>query len=655
MRIIPKQLAQLAPEISSWSIEKLRVELSALGFETEVLEGATSILELDLAPNRPDALSVLGIARELRALNALRKNKQVPTLRLEAMGFFEALPHLKTFQLKMPKNNLVPQYRAVLFENITIQPSPRWLQTELALMGHRPVNNIVDLTNYLMLIYGQPLHAFDADAILGDTFTIRLAKTGEKLETLDHVERILTPEMLVAVDAKEPIDLVGIMGGLNTEVTTRTTHVLLQSAVFDSRIISKTSQILDLKTDGSLRYERGIDSSIAVPVLDQAIHFLRSREFGKAKAVSSLNHEMSTRKIRPIVYLPEKIDHLLGFRTTFKKQASILELLGCQVIQAENFKVVPPAWRTDLIIWQDLAEEIARMQNYDAVIPNKKLSKTLISKHESLLEWSEGVKDRIVDLGFSEVLTYSFISRQDLDILGLPDTGELANPLNPTLRFLRPSLLPGLARAVSQNAVFDPILIFEIGHVFPNKSTEQINFALAIAGTKEPTSAWTSRLADALGLDSKEFNASLHLVELKDNERVMYKIRKPRVTLIEISLETLKLKARAIPSRYYNPINIVSYRPISKYPPVTRDIALILLRTTDSDQVAKFIATLNPFVEYVELFDEFISDRFGIDMKSIAFHVYYSTHERTLFDEEINLVHSSIEDSLRSTFKAQIR
>lgn len=655
MRVLPSLLAKLAPSLADVDPALLAETLTLLGFETELLPGETPVLDVNITPNRGDAMSHLGLARELVAYRTRTHARRPAPLHLTAAGTLEALPALTTPALAIEPPELVTQYHLVLLENVSVGPSPEWLQRELTLLGIRPISNIVDVTNYLMELYGQPLHAFDADALLGETLTVRESRAGESLTTLDGTEHTLPDGALVIADREGLVDLAGIQGGANSEVRLTTSRVLLQSAIFDTGRIRRGANTLNHRTPASARYERGVDATISYAVLEEAIALLGSKPFGRAKAVGALLIGAKPSPKSPLPVDAQRVDRLLGFATAADTQRAHLAALGCAVtpVSKHTYEVIAPSWRFDLAYWQDVAEEIARFAGLNDTVPTKRLRTWEGSQPRSEYEWAEGIKDRLVELGLSEVQTYSFIGQSDLGRFGLPVTGELANPLNPTLRFLRPSLLPGLTRVIAANSAFDPVQVFEIGHVF-TPAGETTNLAIALAGNTLPAQAWLAQFADRIGLDSGALTAQASVIELTAELLQQYKIRRKRVTLIELPLTALTA-ARRIPTNPFIPSIVQSYRPLSKYPPVTRDIALLVPRTTDAAAVRTFIAGFHESIELVELFDEFSSDKLGPDRKSIAYHVYYSHPERTLTETDINDVHTGLERALAASFGAEIR
>jgi phenylalanyl-tRNA synthetase beta chain len=358
---------------------------------------------------------------------------------------------------------------------------------------------------------------------------------------------------------------------------------------------------------------------------------------------------------KPVKFEPNRVQKLLGVSVSTKDQFRLIKLIGSQA-ELKNDKITAqaPSWRFDLEFWEDYAEEIVRFLGINDGIPAKHLAKPENSLEQSSeLAWSEGVKDRLVELGFNEIMSYSFIGKDDLAMFQLHKVGELANPLNPQLKFLRPSLLPNIAMAIGRNAFFEPILLFEIGHVFTLKS-EQIRLGIAIANQKDSIETWIARIADAFGLDSLDLESGLLVTKLDNVVAQHYKIRRLPAYILEISLDKLKA-ARRIPHQFRIPTGVAKYKTISKYPPITRDLAIVVPIEISNQDISEHIAKSHPFVEYVSIFDEFTSSKLGENMKSIAFHILYSSPNQTLNQFEVEEIEKELILSLQNSFTATTR
>ncbi|MBI4185756.1 phenylalanine--tRNA ligase subunit beta [Candidatus Berkelbacteria bacterium] len=654
MRVLPKLLAALAPPLGQLSLETVANYLTQLGFETEILPGQTPVLDVSITPNRADAMSHLGLARDLDAY--LKRNRETVRPALQLPDRFRLLDRdLATDEFSIQiKSDVATQYHAIVLDHVVVSPSPAWLVTTLTQLGIRPINQVVDLTNYLMELYGQPLHAFDADAIVGKQLIVRPARSGERIRTIDGTEHILKSGVTVIGDDQALIDLAGIQGGANSQITSKTTRVLLQSAIFNPARIRRATTLLQHRTAASARYERGIDPAISWAVLGEAVDLLKTKDFGRVTVAGTIS--IRTQAIRPIE-IPvsaARVNALIGLSISGHRQQHVLTRLGCtiQSTSANDYQATPPSWRCDFHIWQDAAEEVIRLIGIDTV-SGRTLGRQKRSLSRSMIERGEAIKDRLVEIGLCEVQTYSFISASDIERFALKSAGEIANPLNPALRFLRPSLLPGLTRVIARNGLFDPIAIFELGHVF-SSSGETIHIGIGLASQTKIDTAWVVRLADAVGLDSATLLTRLSVTKPSVDLLAAYKIRKQSVSLIEFSLDALD-DARRIPAHYHIPSETFVYRPLSKFPPVVRDVAVVVDRTLSADVIVEHLKTLDPRIELVELFDHYISPKLGPTVKSLAFHLYYADATQTLTDEDVGAIHKSVVVSLQTVFQATIR
>lgn len=649
MRVSLKDLRTFVPAIPD-STEELAAVFPELGFEATVVDRDT--IELGITPNRGDAMSALGLARDLAAWLDRAKGTKLVVPTVSDTRLIDRLPVASSPVVRISDQSLVPVYEGIVVADVVVGPSPAWLATAVTKLGWRSISNVVDLTNYLMDCYGQPLHAFDLDAMLGQTMTVRLSEAGETLRTLDDVDRELPVGTLVIQDRDGLIDLMGIMGGANTEIHPGTKRVLLQAAALDRNVIRAATTALRLRTQAAIRYERGTDPLIARPVLNEAIRLIRRMKFGQVESrLPSIAHPAPRVAIS---VRPAAVNRLLGFAVSPPTQQRLLERLGCEVKRLRSaMTVYPPSWRGDLVLWQDIAEEIARLSGFNELLPATELPNSHPADDRSSIEWAEALKDRLIELGLSEVQTYSFLSRASLSAFDLPTVGELANPLNPTLRYLRPSLVPNLAAVAASNQLFDPVAIFEIGHVF-TLQREEVRLGVGLVGRIESASVWLARLSDQLGIDSGQLIESAIVTELTDQQRSALKIRKGRAIFIEVPLAALA-SARRIPAQYALAVGTVQYRPVSRFPAVSRDIAIVLSIDQLPETVRQFIRSYDRWIEAVDCFDEYQSDKLGIGRKSLAFHIRYADPDRTLTEDEVNALHERLVASLKATFDATIR
>lgn len=599
-----KEYGDVPPE------ERLLDLLPAIGIGVERVENG--ILNVEITPNRGDWLSVIGLAREIAAMT----NRPLPYLK-------SGLPLPKAADIAINiDDKLCPLYGAVVIEGLAVKESPPEIQRRLQSCGVRPINDIVDITNYLMLETGQPFHAFDLDKIQGRKMTVRASKKGERLVTLDGKERALPEGAIIIEDAERVIDLAGIMGGETSAVEEKTTRILLQGAVFDPVLVRRASKKISLRTEASYRYERGVDWNIE-PALSYGAKLTTEVSGGKVTGGMVIGDLPK----RPAIALPvSEINRLLGIKIGVKEPADALRRLGFGVKESgTTLEVVSPTWRNDVSIPEDLVEEMARIVGYDK-IPKKTMTKVVPPKDGRWLE-IERMKEWLAKQGFQEMMTYPLISKKDAG----DGAVEIANPLSPSQQYFRTSIVPGLLRVAMKNSAVDDLRIFEVGRVAIGKREEDRVAVLAVGDT--PSVLPFQRV------DSKTLGG--------------YKIRKNDVWSWEGSVEEVQKKTPKIekltgPRRF-------TVKPLSKFPASVRDLSIVVPESVENEAVLTVIQEASPIVFWVELFDEFLSDKFGKGMKSLAFHITYQSSERTLTDEEVNSAHKVAERTLKKQFAAKVR
>lgn len=602
--------------------------------------GVDTVFELEITPNRGDCLSHIGIAREISAtLNIpLKKQDNKP---VEISN--------KSDLAKIENKENCYRYFATKISGVKVGPSPLWLQDRLNALGAKPINNIVDITNYIMLDLGQPLHSFDAKKVKDEKIIIRSAKKNENIVTLDGETRNLDEKMLVIADSEKPIAIAGVMGGLNSEIDENSVDIILESAEFDRKNIRKTSKDLRLSTDASYRYERGIDPLMVEVASDKAARMIEEICGGKIEEkVYDLALEYKNNFVA-IEY--EKINDLVGIEIKKNQVDNYLTSLGFEI---KDSKALAPSWRHDVSIWQDLAEEVARLYG----LTNIKLVSVPVTEppKRSSYYFKEHVKDLLSDIGFSESYSYSFLSEKDIKSLNIDssDLLEVSNPVQSENKYLRKSLKPGILRAVAKNPTFDPVLIYEIGDVFTAKS-EESHLAIAVSGKnakkllETAISTLTSKLKSPIDLFKVE--------ELNREDVLRFKIKKPLTYILELNMSEL-IDNSTVDNEDLEitmPKNEFHYRPISKYPSVTRDLAFLVNKDVDSSNIINLIYDESPLINRVELFDEFASDKFGKDMKNIAYHLDLQDLNKTLTDKEADEITDKVVKKIESKFSAKLR
>ncbi len=660
------------------------------------------IFDLDVTPNRPDCLSAIGIAREIAALTG-------EPLRLPEIHYEESEKPIGSFaSVDIVEPNLCPRYCASLITGIKIAPSPSWLQQRLNSCGMRPINNVVDTTNYVMLEYGQPLHAFDYRKLKGGQIIVRRAKNGETITTLDGTERALNPDILVIADKEEAVAVAGIMGGADSEVADKTDTILLESANFDQATIRRGCGYLQLQSEASVRFDKELNSELPLLPLKRATQLLLELAGGRAaRGVIDVYPGKSAPKL---ISLPTReVERLSGLKVNINEILKVLKALGfeCQENNSgSQISVSVPYWRSDIKCSADLVEEIVRIIGYEK-IPISRLSSPLPPQKSKLSPAAQqsNLKDKLRNIltgfGFQEILTYSLVSLEKLQKLSPKlelkvQPLKVANPMTREQEFLRTSLRVGLLSTLAHNQKFEPagIRLFEIGKVFlphnpPVIATEakqsQVERELpqekdmlcaALSGPRLELSWHTDKemldFFDAKGVVENNLNqlglkASFENSDdeglfprkgtniIVDNDligilgelhpKVVQAFELLGVTyLIEIDLEKLLTKLTGKKK----------YQPIPRFPSVTRDIALVVDEQV-SYRRAEEIAQGFPLVTQTTLFDLYRGEQIPEGKKSFAIKIIYQSPSYTLTDEEVDQTQEQMLARLYQELGANLR
>jgi len=636
--------------------EELMDVLNSLGHEVESIEkiGDDFILDLEITPNRGDCLSVLGIARELgAALNLKLKTKKPETL-------FKTEDLNKPLNINVSNPAICPRFTARVIDDIEIAPSPLEIQQRLISYGFRPINNIVDITNYVMIETGQPLHAFDynkIETVVGKKLVrLRQARAGEKVITLDGKNRFLNEGAIIIEDNKKIYDLTGIMGGLNSEIDQKTKTIILQGAIFDPILIRKTSKYLNLVTDASYRYERGVDINGTIYAVNLATSFILN-SCKQAKAGHLIDKTFKQIASAKIFYNIADINKLLGTDISINQAEEFLRRLNFEVGNEMRENIVktyaiPPSYRAyDVMIWQDLAEEIARIKGYNH-LRKQNWPKQKAKRLNIQYALSEFIKDILVASGYNEVYSYSFSDEKTLKTLGLfsDKIVEVEKPLSPETRYLRPDLLPSLLAQIAKNPWAKEIKIFEIGNCFLGKKEFKQIAIVQTSGSYKEMEEVVKTIKEKLKVS--EINYEVFKIPKQILNQM--KIRKD-VFFLRMDFDIL---ARQLNNFNYQPSHTpkkVQFKPISKFAPTVKDLAFVVDRKIQPQDIAKEIKSTDDKVKLVELFDEFISDKFGQTKKSLAFHIWLEDMERPLEEEETRKILKKITRHLSEKFNAILR
>lgn len=615
--------------------EELAEDLSLFGHEVETIEKTSSdtIFNLEITPNRGDCLSVLGLAREIAALY----ERKVKSEKLKV----EESRVDKNIQMSVADPEICPRYTARVVDNVEIKQSPEWLRKRLESYGFRAVNNIVDITNFVMVAMGQPLHAFDYDKIQNGQIDIFTIKNTEELVTLDSKKRILPEGTTVIRDQEKIYDLAGIMGGESSEVEDNTKTIILQGAIFDSVLIRRASKKLNLTTDASYRYERGVDYENTVLGVDLATSLILE-SCPEAKVGQLIDLKNKEQKSSGIILEQEKVNKLIGADITLGEMMDFLKRLNFSVkeIDKEKIEVFPPSYRFyDIHLWQDLAEEIARVYGYNNIGKNKLQQKS----PEKNSEWlkREKVKDVLKELGMTEIYSYSFADKDKIELLDfkIEDCVEIVNPLSPETQYLRPSILPSLLSAVAKNPWAPEVNVFEIEKVFSSEG-EKWQLGLMTVGKND------SLIKQAL----EKLGIAVEIKKVEADILAKYKIRRP-VSYVTVDFSQIDIVAEEISED----ISSEKFRPISKFPPTVRDLAFIVDNNLNKAEVSAEILKTSEKILLVEAFDEFASEKFGENKKNLAFHVWLQDLQGPISEKETEKIIQDIIRNIGDKFKAKLR
>ena len=650
-------------------------------FATYLGRGESDVVfDLEITPNRPDLNSVLGIAREISALtgNPLR----VPVL--PALVLNDDISANVIVRVEDPE--LCPRYTVRLIRGIKIAPSPAWLKSTLERVGVRSINNVVDITNFVMLECGQPLHAFDFGLLRDHTIVVRRAKEGETFVTLDGQTRSLTTQMLMIGDAERGIALAGVMGGQNSEINPQTVDVLLESAYFQPQSIRATSKKLDLRSDASYRFERGADIGICNWASHRAAQLMVDIAGGiiTSGMVDVYSQEP---KVKTITLRFARTNQLLGLVLSGEVQLQYLKSLGLETVAVDDSAIVTiPSYRVDLKQEVDLIEEIARLYGVDRIPVTPPKGVVGSNQFDTVFDELSEVRSLLAASGLSEAQGQTLISSKAANLISVESVG-LANPLSVDMNVLRSSLIPGLLDSLSHNLhqfVAD-VRLFELGKVFTREGEvvrEERRVAIAITG-RRLVGFWSGEdrearldlsdlkglleeLLETLGLRGYTCQrratcpselyleaATLHLGkqtigefgQLLPSLAKQYDLRDP-VFLAELNLDLLLARRNTNKS----------FKPLPMFPSIRRDVAMIVPEETSHESILAVVRQVKPaHLEKVELFDVFRGKNVADGSKSVAYAFTYRSSEKTLTDQEINPAHERVIVEFRQKLSATVR
>lgn len=647
-----------------------------------VLDLDDEIIELSITPNRADALSMRGVAHEVAAIYGKEVHFPVKTLAEADKAASDVL------QVAIESDKVLT-YKARVVENVTVQPSPQWLQNRLMNAGIRPINNIVDITNFVLLLFGQPMHAFDLDKFEGQKIVARQARTGEKLVTLDAVERDLTPEDIVITVADKPVALGGVMGGQATEIDSSSKNVVLEAAVFDGKSIRKTSSRLNLRSESSARFEKGINYDTVSEALDFAASMLQELGKGTVLAGQVSAGELPTEPVQVTTTL-DYVNVRLGTELTFSDIEEVFAKLGFGLEgTAETFSVSVPRRRWDIHIQADLVEEIARIYGYDQLpttLPEAGATAGELTSSQAL---RRKVRTLAEGSGLSEIISYALTTPEKALEFTMEPTKltELMWPMTVERSALRQNILSGMLDTVAYNVnrKNSNLAIYEIGKIFHQTGDVQTDlpqevetFAFALTGlvaekdfqTKAgPVDFFYAKgiveaLADKLNL-SFDFVAEKNLDSMHPGRTAAILLDGQVIGFVgQVHPQTAK--DYGIPETYVAELNLTaveaglkpspSFQEITRFPAVSRDMALLLPAETSHKEVVAAIESAGvKRLTSIKLFDVYAGANIEAGKKSMAYSLTFQNPEASLTDEEVAKFMEKISKALAEQVAAEVR
>ncbi len=658
-------------------------ELSAGTSLSEALKLNDVILEIAITPNRPDALSHIGVARDLSAI--FNRDLRIPKL-----DFLESQNDTKQLaSIEIEDKLNCPRYSAKVVTGLTIKESPEWLKNKLTKIGLRPINNVVDVTNFILHELGQPLHAFDLDKLAGNKIVVKSLNKDLKFTTLDSKERILPQGTMMICDGKREVAIAGVMGGENSEVSESTKNILIESAYFNPTSIRRTSKILQLATDSSYRFERGTDPSNTVFAAQRAAQIIASIAGGEiAKGV--IDEYPEKVKQKELIFRLAHMKKLLGYDIPKEDVIKIFQKLGINLLKdmGDSLEVIVPTSRPDIEREADLVEEVARIAGYDKIPVIEKVSITL-HKRKDDFDFEDKIREYAVALGFNEMVNNPLIPESDSLITGNPI--EINNPQSQDMAYLRTSLVVSALPAISNNIKKGEkdIAVFELGNTFEKlkdnldlfSDFEEKKKILLIITGKKLRRQWFSAeseydIFDLKGLINSFFSKiSLDNVLNDSYNSIQNKIYDYQFTANfkdlmfgvggELNKSVLKMFDINQPVFSFEcDLNILSqfsgerktFKELLKYPKVYRDFAFLFDKSINYSSVKEFILKESgEILKSVELFDLFESEEISDNKKSMAFNLEYFDYNRTLTDEEVDKDFQSLINKVTNKFNAILR
>lgn len=638
----------------------------------EVLDLNDTVVEFEITPNRPDCLSVIGLAREAAASFATPLKLNTPVVK----GSGDKIENY--ISVDVEDFALCPRYTARVVKNIKIEPSPKWLRTRLRNSGIRPINNIVDITNYVCLEYGQPMHAFDYEYLAGGKIVVRRASEGEIITTLDDVERKLSEKMLVIADAEKAVAIAGVMGGQNSEINENTKTIVFESANFYGPSVRTTSRAVALRTEASGRYEKGLDPENTLPAIERACELIEM--LGAGEVVDGIIDVRAPKAAQAeIDFSADVINRFLGTNIPEQFMLDTFEKLD---IEYKNGKLYPPSFRADLLCMQDIAEEVVRIYGYNTIESSKFVAESLVGKRNDKQKYFEDVNTLLIAKGLYEVKTYSFISPKYYEKINLPEEKRksivISNPLGEDTSIMRTTALPGVLEALSSNRRkrAPECGLYEIAKVYIPISEdaladEKSTFVIAAYGTNGAEGFFeikgiVEELLEMSGIkkysvSAKADNPTYHpgrCAEFEKEGTVFATIGQLHPEVIEKYGFDVPVFAAEIDAEYLvNEKNLVrEYKPLPKFPAITRDLAFVCEKNLEAATLHRAISKYGGnLLESVKIFDIYMDEKLGADKKSMAYTLTFRSADKTLSDEDGDKAVKKVLSGLEREFGISLR
>jgi phenylalanyl-tRNA synthetase beta chain len=671
---------------------ELRERLTMVGLAIDSVDenDGDSLLDVEVPSNRPDCLSHVGIAREVAVIE--KSKAQSPKSKVAKTAGKAA----EFATVEIVDADLCPRYAARIVRGVKIGPSPDWLARRLNEIGQRPINNVADITNYVLHELGQPLHAFDLTKLSKQKIIVRRARTGEKLQTLDGVERKLDPEMLVIADSNRPVALAGIMGGLDSEISTSTVDVLIESAYFDPDSVRRTARKLGMDTEASKRFERGADCENVVNAQARCVELICELAGGTATE-DVIDVYPSPVTPRSVNFRPERVASLTSLKVDVAEMDRILVALGfvSSAAAKDNAKTfVVPSWRVDVSLEEDLVEEIARHVGYEH-IGSELPASSMAGEYQPAELKRRKLRRALIGLGFDEAINLSFIDPAHDEVFALAAASQsandtsfvtLSNPILEDATRMRPSLLPALLQSLRHNLNQGTrdVRLFELGRVFAGSGGDELPHEseslglIASGGAGEQDRAQAPRELDFYDLKGavQAAIAALNLPPLVFKEAEVKHLRAGQAADISLADGTIIGSVGALSEAisagykfrqrvYVAELNLtpvfeiaeheIKYRPLPRYPAVVRDVTLLVGRNVGFGELVTAIES-QEIEDYqrAQLVGTYEGQNIPGDKRSVTVRVEYRSDQRTLRDDEVEERHRRLLDSLLKKFDAEL-